>query len=107
MNENYTQNNPEEDIYDLALKNIKDFGLFSFQLEQQRELAIISQASQMLTAFSIFSAALLMLAPVFIAVHIPICNKDFAVSWYIICPPFDQLMFSPSSAVAVCLLHTS
>lgn len=64
MNENYTQNNPEEDIYDLALKNIKDFGLFSFQLEQQRELAIISQASQMLTAFSIFSAALLMLAPV-------------------------------------------
>ena len=64
LNENYTHINSEENIYDLALKNIKDFGLFSFQLEQQRERAIISQASQMLTAFSIFSAALLMLMPV-------------------------------------------
>ena len=54
----------EQNAYYLALKEVKEIGLFSFALEEKREEHLISQATQMLTAFSIFSASILMALPV-------------------------------------------
>lgn len=53
--------------YSLALENIVSFGRYSFELEQIRGENIIRQAGEMLTAFSVFSAALLMAIPILIA----------------------------------------
>lgn len=55
---------PNLDLYSLALKNAFELGKYSFELEKKRETSIISQASQMLTAFSVFSAAVLMAVPI-------------------------------------------
>lgn len=52
--------------YELALKNIVDLGKYSLELELSREESLIRQAGQMLTAFSFFSAALLMAIPIII-----------------------------------------
>lgn len=53
--------------YSLALENIVLLGRYSFELEQMRGESIIRQAGEMLTAFSVFSAALLMAVPILIA----------------------------------------
>lgn len=53
--------------YKLALKNVVDLGKYSLKLELSREESLIRQADQMLTAFSFFSAALLMAIPIIIA----------------------------------------
>ena len=53
----------EQDPEALRMKNVREFGLFSFELEEKREQSILNQAGQMLTAFSIFSAAILMALP--------------------------------------------
>lgn len=50
----------------LRLKNVVEFGRFSFELEEKREQSIIQQSSQMLTAFSIVSAVILMAIPILI-----------------------------------------
>ena len=50
--------------YQLALKNVVNLGKYSFELELSREESLIRQASEMLTAFSLFSAALLMAIPI-------------------------------------------
>ena len=55
--------NPEA-LEALKMKNVVEFGRFSFELEEKREQSIISQANQMLTGFSICSAALLMAIPI-------------------------------------------
>lgn len=44
----------------LRLKNIVEFAKFSYELEEKRERSLINQSGQMLTAFSVVSATLLM-----------------------------------------------
>ena len=53
----------EQDPEALRMRNVREFGLFSFELEEKREQSILNQAGQMLTAFSLFSAAILMALP--------------------------------------------
>ena len=48
----------------LRMENVREFGKFSFDLEEKREQSILNQSSQMLTAFSLFSAAILMALPI-------------------------------------------
>lgn len=50
----------------LRKRNIVELGKFSYDLEEKREQSILSQANQMMTAFSIYSAALLMVLPILI-----------------------------------------
>ena len=50
----------------LRLKNIVEFAKFSYELEDKREQSLINQSGQMLTAFSVASAALLMAIPILI-----------------------------------------
>lgn len=50
----------------LRLKNIVEFAKFSYELEVKREQSLINQSGQMLTAFSVVSATLLMGVPLFI-----------------------------------------
>ena len=47
----------------LRMGNVREFGKFSFELEEKREQSILNQSGQMLTAFSLFSAAVLMALP--------------------------------------------
>lgn len=47
----------------LLMKNVAEFGRFSFELEEKREQSLITQSGHMLTALSILSAALLMTLP--------------------------------------------
>ena len=54
---------PQESIEDMMMRNIKDLGKFSYELEEKREQSLIEQSSQMLTAFSIFSAVILVIVP--------------------------------------------
>jgi len=51
---------------ELKIKNALNFGRFSLELEEKREQSIITQSSHMLTAFSLFSAAMLMAIPIVI-----------------------------------------
>lgn len=51
---------------DIKMRNALNFGRFSYDLEEKREQSIITQSSHMLTAFSLFSAALLMAIPIVI-----------------------------------------
>lgn len=69
----------EPDLYSVALEEIKQLGMFSFSLEEKREANLISQATQMLTAFSIFSAAILMALPVLLQ-YTAIC-KEALLLW--------------------------
>ena len=50
----------------LKMKNVVDFGKFSYELECQRENSLIGQSGNMLTAFSIYTAALYMIVPIVI-----------------------------------------
>lgn len=50
----------------LRKHNIVELGKFSYDLEEKREQSILAQANQMMTAFSIYSAALLMALPILI-----------------------------------------
>lgn len=52
------------DQEELRTRNVVEFAKFSFELEEKREQSLINQSSQMLTAFSVASAALLMTAPI-------------------------------------------
>lgn len=69
-NETDTDNGSKEsdlknfEMEELKMKNVVEFGRFSFELEEKREQSIISQSNQMLTGFSICSAALLMAIPI-------------------------------------------
>lgn len=53
----------EKEKENLCMENAVEFGRFSFELEEKREQSILTQSSQMLTAFSLFSAAVLMSFP--------------------------------------------
>lgn len=50
------------------LSDVADLALHSFNLESKREESLILQSSQMLTAFSFGSAALLMLVPIMLGI---------------------------------------
>lgn len=52
------------DADSLRLENAVQFGRFSFELEEKREQSLITQSGHMLTAISLYSAALFMLLPV-------------------------------------------
>lgn len=56
----------DSSLADLMMQNIIMFGKYSFELEEKREQSIISQSSNMLTAFSVVSAALIMAIPIVI-----------------------------------------
>ncbi|MDR0307485.1 MAG: hypothetical protein LBI42_11700 [Chitinispirillales bacterium] len=59
--------NKQEKVAELMMKNVVDFGKFSFELEEKREQSLINQSSQMITAFSVFTIALYTLLPVLIS----------------------------------------
>lgn len=63
VTEEETTNYQNEDLDALRMKNVFEFGKFSFELEEKREQGILNQSGQMLTAFSLFSAAILMALP--------------------------------------------
>jgi len=48
----------------LMMRNIKEFGKYSYEQELARERSLLDQAGKMLTAFALFTAALNMLLPV-------------------------------------------
>lgn len=50
----------------LRMKNVVNFAKFSFELEEKREQSLVNQSGQMLTAFSVVSAAILMAVPILI-----------------------------------------
>lgn len=52
-----------EEQVSLRLKNVAEFARFSFELEEKREQSVVHQTGQMLTAFSVTSAVVLMLVP--------------------------------------------
>ena len=49
---------------DLKMKNIKEFGLFSYEMECKREESLIEQSGKMMTAFSIYTASLYVLVQI-------------------------------------------
>ena len=49
------------------IRNAQELSMLSFESEEKREQSLIDQSSQMLTAFSIISVLLLMIAPVVIS----------------------------------------
>lgn len=51
---------------DFLLCNIVEFGKYSFELQQKREESIINQSGNMLTAFSVVSAVMVMGIPLLI-----------------------------------------
>ena len=66
--ENTTNLNKSDDLpsADFMMKNIVQFGKFSYELEEKREQSLLAQSNNMLTAFSIFSAVLLLAIPIII-----------------------------------------
>ena len=55
-----------EEQFALRMGNVKDFAKFSYELEEKREQSIVNQTGQMLTAFSVTSATILMAVPILI-----------------------------------------
>lgn len=49
---------------DKIIRNAQEFSMLSYDFEDKREQSLINQSSQILTAFSIISAALLMVVPI-------------------------------------------
>lgn len=46
---------------EMMMRNIKELGKYSYELEEKREQSLLDQAGKMLTAFALFTAALNML----------------------------------------------
>ena len=46
---------------EMMVRNIKEMGQYSYELEEKREQSLLDQAGKMLTAFALFTAALNML----------------------------------------------
>ncbi len=71
--------NKNEEIVSLLMKNVTEFGRFSFELEERREQSLITQSGHLLTALSILSAALLMALPILIE-HIVVPKQQILTS---------------------------
>lgn len=54
----------EDEKNNLKMKNIKEFGLFSYEMECKREESLIEQSGKMMTAFSIYTASLYVLVQI-------------------------------------------
>ncbi len=54
----------EQNMADLMMSNVKEFGKFSYELEEKREQSLINQSIQMVTAFSVFSISIYTILPV-------------------------------------------
>ena len=63
-------NESEQKQAELMMKNIVEFGKYSYDLEEKREESLIKQSSQMLTAFSIFSAVLFTVLKIIIDIKV-------------------------------------
>ena len=56
-----TQQAEQQKMVEMMMRNIKDFGKYSYEQEETRERSLLDQAGKMLTAFALFTAALNML----------------------------------------------
>lgn len=74
-----------EDRATMMLRNIIEMGKLSFDQEEKREQSIITQTGQMLTAFSIFSAVLLMMIPILADVY-PLVKQKIVLGMCFILP---------------------
>ena len=54
----------EQALSNLRASNVKEFGKFSYDLEEKREQSLINQSVQMITAFSVFTIAIFTILPV-------------------------------------------
>lgn len=69
----------QSDEYKL-LKEIVEYGKYSFEQEQRREESLINQAGQMLTAFAFSTAALYMLLPLLLDIKLELGYR-FVYFW--------------------------
>ena len=51
----------QQERAEMMMRNIKEMGQYSYELEEKREQSLLDQAGKMLTAFALFTAALNML----------------------------------------------
>lgn len=82
-------------LANLMMKNIVQLGKFSYELEEKREQSLISQSSNMLTAFSVFSVVL------FVAIPIIIDNTSVNVNQLLLCSMVISLFLITSLVLAV------
>ena len=80
---------------DFKMENIIRLGKYSFELEEKREDSLIKQSSQMLTAFSIFSAVL------FAALNIVIGLKIVSTGRLLFCASIVALVLIASLVLAL------
>lgn len=84
----------QKDIVAIQLKNAVEFGKFSFELEEKRGESLIVHSGHMLTAFSLYSAALLMLLDSLISNAIISRTHLFIASTCIAVPLIFSLVFT-------------
>lgn len=56
----------DTEVLEMKLKNIKEMGVFSFELEEKREASLMKQSASILTSVSIFAAMIFFVAQVVI-----------------------------------------
>ncbi len=78
------------------IKNAQEYAMLSFELEEKREQSLINQSSQMLTAFSIISVALLMLVPI-----LTVSLTKVSGSYILVCLGITLLLLIISMVVAL------
>lgn len=84
----------EQDLEALRMRNVRELGLFSFELEEKREQSILNQAGQMLTAFSLFSAAILMSYPLVADYTNVPDGQAFCLSFVVLIPLIVSLVLA-------------
>ena len=82
-------------LADLMMKNIVQLGKFSYELEEKREQSLIVQSSNMLTAFSVFSAV------IFVVIPIIIDNTNVRVNQLLLCSAIIAFFLISSLVLAV------
>ena len=93
-NEIFHNNNTPKDIISIQHKNAVEFGKFSFELEEKRGESLIANSGHMLTAFSLYSAALLTLLGVLLNNSIISRTHLFSASTCIAAPLVLALVFT-------------
>lgn len=87
---------PATSLKDVVSDNAQQLSVLSFELEEKREASLIAQSSQMLTCFSIFTAALLLLAPLIIE-HV----KQVPPKYTMICLGITMIILIASMILAL------
>lgn len=80
--------------YDMEMKNVLQLGKMSYEMEEHREQSLISQSNSMLTAFSLYSAALLMALPILISYSGVPVSWLLSASILVITPVFSSLILT-------------